>query len=245
MESTDTTLASEPQSGRYSFESQTYKRTLLRPITRDEEVRIAREIADKNDAIDRLMAEKERLTSEKAGVSKDIETLQDETRVLSRDVHRGQVEDAIDCRYCHDTSRLAVIVIRLDTGELVEERPMNDDEVRAAQNPTLPGVELAAAVEKRAADYFGATHADHPAHPSLSAWCSGLSAPNLTDRPDRVNCDDCIRLIAAHADATPVPEVQLKNPENSIRAKPELEREHREALLDAPKTRKRKKNGSR
>lgn len=133
-----TTENTSPQTERYSYVSEPYSRQLPREITPEEELAIGREVAEKNATIDDLLIREAKLADEKREAAKAREELEEECRALTRFTHHGAVDAAVMCRSYHDVARMAVLVKREDTGEIVEDRPMTAEEQTLALNPPLP-----------------------------------------------------------------------------------------------------------
>jgi len=69
-----------------------------------------------------------------------IEAKQLMVRELRDKVRSGTKIIAIECRRLDNQTTFAVETFRIDTGELIDSRPMTTAERNAALNPTLPGV---------------------------------------------------------------------------------------------------------
>lgn len=113
------------------FEIKRTMRTLPCTLTQDEWIERARQLSRTGQDV---VAEEQRQGSVKQALKDTLERLKSERSRLDLVVARNEEEREIEVVYMGDAERMRVSVTRADTGEVIEERPMSDQE----RQMTLP-----------------------------------------------------------------------------------------------------------
>ena len=101
------------------------------------------EVANRAIKMARLVEE---IKKRRAKLKADVEEAREEIRLLQGDVERlakevreraEERDVSVDVR--HDDTRFSVETYRLDTGQVIDSRPMTEDEREDAVQPPLPG----------------------------------------------------------------------------------------------------------
>jgi len=103
-----------------------------------------RELADRRDRVAGLIEEIVKVEDAKksaaAAYKLQLDTLGTAARQISRQILTRSEERMVEVTERHDPTRFCVDVWREDTGELLETRPMDDEEIIRAKQLMLPSV---------------------------------------------------------------------------------------------------------
>jgi len=99
--------------------------TLPCKLTKDEKAQAAKELAEKIDQLEALEETRKATMSE---FKSKKENLQAQVLALGRQVREGTKLQSVECQLQLNYSKQRVRLIRLDTNEVIEERPMTDEE---------------------------------------------------------------------------------------------------------------------
>jgi len=120
------------------------KKTMQKEVEKSEQIKLTREPhvlpcklneKDRADAADKLATAIQRVESleiEKKTLNTNfkgqIDTQKEQIHKLTIEVKDGISQRSIDCELALNYSKLRAILTRLDTGQIVEERPMTEEE---------------------------------------------------------------------------------------------------------------------
>ncbi len=122
-----------------------FLRTLPVKLAPDEVAQRASELA--RELHDQAVAE-EAATSTKKKLSKDLEERAARISKLGRVVHTRVEDREIDCHEQHCALDGTARIIRDDTGECVDTRPLNASELRDARQEALPGFRVGSTAQE-------------------------------------------------------------------------------------------------
>lgn len=101
------------------------QRVLKCPLDEHRKAEIADEVAKIHGRVDELADREEQLKGQLKTVRGDMEEREGKARELSRVVRSGFEERAVDCEMREHPDRPVWVVVRLDTGETIEEKPFS------------------------------------------------------------------------------------------------------------------------
>lgn len=114
-------------------------RDLKVELTAEEWAAVSLACANEEQVLDGLKASmKDAVTKSK----EDIATSEKKMRAMNEIIRTHKETRTVECFEKHDTFKFTVELYRMDTGEMVESRPMTASERHAATQPRLPGTEL-------------------------------------------------------------------------------------------------------
>jgi hypothetical protein len=105
-----------------------FKRTLSVPLSVEDKAKKADEFASVQADIEKIEANKSAFAS---ACKEKLDVLYAKHSEIGRQVRSGVEERRVDCEAVPHPSRPIVQIIRLDTGEVIDERPMTDEEKQA------------------------------------------------------------------------------------------------------------------
>jgi len=123
-------------------------RTLPVTLAPDEVAQRAAELA--RELHDQAVAE-EAAAATKKHIAKDLEARALRISRLGRVVHTQREDRQIDCHEEHSALDGTARTVRDDTGEVVDTRPLTQEELRDARQEALPGFRVGSSVEPRSA----------------------------------------------------------------------------------------------
>lgn len=119
------------------------QRRLRVPVDRERRAVLADEAAEINKRLDKLRADeiglKDRLKTVRADMESEIEKISAKLRIVAD----GDEEVAVDCEWREHADRPFKMLVRLDTAEVIEEKPLDPDEMQRA----IPGTEATTEAE--------------------------------------------------------------------------------------------------
>lgn len=122
-------------------------RTLPVKLAPDEVAQRAEELA--RELHDQAVAE-EAAASTKKKLAKDLEERRERVARLGRIVHTRREDRQIDCHEEHSALDGTARTVRDDTGEVVDTRPLTQEELRDARQEALPGFRVGSTAQEPA-----------------------------------------------------------------------------------------------
>lgn len=144
---------------------ETFTREISLPLALEEVAESAKALARKHQE----MREKERIAKDAAaGARAEIKEMKGEIDALADEVAFAKTTRKVECFERPDERRFCVEIVRADTNEVIDTRPMEVDEREAAMQPRLPGVPPEPNAEDKAPGWddvakASAAHGDAPA----------------------------------------------------------------------------------
>ncbi|MFW6087678.1 MAG: hypothetical protein ACODAG_10775 [Myxococcota bacterium] len=117
--------AAAERADQISEEKYRFERVLPVKLTEEQVADAAREMAEVAKQIDDLEQRKKELLAE---MRTEMADLQGHLSGIAKKVRQGAVEDAVPCVQGLDYSEQHMITVRLDTGEVIERRPLTAEE---------------------------------------------------------------------------------------------------------------------
>lgn len=113
------------------------QRRLRVPVDRERRAVLADEAAEINKRLDKLRADESGLKDRLKTVRADMESETEKISTKLRIVADGDEEVTVDCEWREHADRPFKQLVRLDTAEVIEEQPLDPDEMQRA----IPGTE--------------------------------------------------------------------------------------------------------